>query len=171
MQRPTSVTVFGILNILFAALGMLSVLLLAALFTVVGSSTNNPVVRLIHESSAYAAWLVVSIILGMIAAAALLAAGIGLLNLKSWARIVSIVYAIYALVSVPVSQLVNYFFLVRPLFEQAGHQQQPQVVGAAFGALGGSIGGCFGLVYPILLLVFMTRPNVVAAFKTPETAR
>ena len=32
-------------------------------------------------------------------------------------------------------------------------------------AIGGVMGGCFGLVYPILLLVFMTRPQVVAAFK------
>jgi hypothetical protein len=63
-----------------------------------------------------------------------------------------------------VGTVVNYFFLMRPMLEQAHQKQGPEAVGAMAGAIGGTIGGCFGLIYPILLLVFMMRPNVVAAF-------
>jgi len=35
------------------------------------------------------------------------------------------------------------------------------------GPWAGFIGAGFGLIYPILLLVFMTRPNVAAAFRPP----
>lgn len=30
--------------------------------------------------------------------------------------------------------------------------------------------GCFGLIYPVLLLIFLTRPKVVAAFRPPARA-
>ena len=33
------------------------------------------------------------------------------------------------------------------------------------GAIGSSIGGCFALIYPVLLLIFMTRPKLAAAFQ------
>jgi len=33
--------------------------------------------------------------------------------------------------------------------------------------IGGGIGICLGLIYPILLLVFMLRPTVAAAFQPP----
>jgi hypothetical protein len=52
-------------------------------------------------------------------------------------------------------------FLVGPLLEQASHSQGPAAMGAAGGAIGGLAGSCFGLIYPIVLLVFMFRKNVV----------
>jgi hypothetical protein len=86
--------------------------------------------------------------------------------MKPWARKLSIAYAIYALVFGVVGIVVNFLFVVRPMLEQAQGRQGPEAAGAIGGAFGGTIGGCFGLVYPILLLIFMTRPNVVAAFRT-----
>ena len=102
MQRPTSVTVFAILNIVFAAFGLFGALASVMLFVAVGANSNNPVIQVIRDNPAYAAWMKFSIVLGVAVAAVLLAAGIGLLMLKSWARIVSIAYAIYAIVMIPV---------------------------------------------------------------------
>ena len=166
MQRPTSVTVFGVLNIVFAGLGFFSVIASAMLFTLSGANSSNPVVQLIQDNPSYATWIKISVVLGILVSIALLAAGIGLLKLKPWARILSIIYAIYVIVMTIVGSVVNYFFLVQPLLEKAHNEQGPEAAGAIGGAIGGMIGGCFGMVYAILLLIFMMRPKVIAAFNT-----
>jgi hypothetical protein len=167
MQRPTSVTVFGILNIGFAAFGIFGSLASVMLFAAVGANSNNPVVQVIRDNPAFAAWMKFSIVLGVVVAAVLLAAGIGLLMLKPWARITSIAYAIYTFVMIPAGTVVNYIFVLHPMLQQAHGQQAPETAGAIGGLVGGIVGSCFGLIYPILLLIFMLRANVVAAFRPP----
>ena len=164
MQRPTAVTVFGILNIVFAALGIIGVIGSVMLFAAVGADSKNPVVQIIHDNAAYAAWMKISVALGLPVSAALLAAGIGLLQLRPWARRFSIIYAIYSMVMVVVGSVINYFFLMQPMLEQAHQKSGPEAAGAIGGAIGGTVGGCFGLIYPVVLLIFMLRANVVAAF-------
>jgi hypothetical protein len=90
------------------------------------------------------------------------------LRLKSWARKLSIAYAIYAIVFGIIATVMSFMFLVRPLLAEAQQSQGPEAAGAIGGAIGGIVGGCLGLVYPILLMIFMTRPKVVAAFQRPE---
>jgi len=176
MNRPTSVTVFGILNIVFAVLGLFALAATAFLFFPEAAALKNPVIQLIHDNPAYAAWMKFSLMLGLAAVVVNLMAGIGLLQLKPWGRLLSIIYAIYSIVMVVVSSVVNYFFLMRPLLDQAAQKQGPEHAAAVGGAIGGMFGSCFGLIYPILLLVFMLRPNVAAAFQpaadqpsTPDT--
>ena len=163
MKRPTSVTVFGILNIVFSVFGAFGLLISMALF--LQTDSNSPVVKLIHEDPAYAAFLKISILLGIPVCLALLAAGIGLLNMKSWARILSIIYAIYAIVSGMIGMVVNYFAMILPMLEQARQQQGPEAAAAIGSAIGGTVGGCFGLIYPVLLLIFMLLPRTAAAFR------
>jgi hypothetical protein len=163
MKRPTAVTVFGILNIIFAAFGILGSLSSVMLFTVAAANTpnsaNNPIVQLVHE---------ISIVLGMLGSVALLAAGIGLLQLKPWARKFSIGYAIYAMIMIVVGSVLNYFWLVLPMLQKAHLEQGPQAAAAVGGAIGATVGGCFGIIYPILLLIFMFRANVIAAFNPAQ---
>lgn len=168
MQRPTSVTVFGVLNIAFAAFGFIGTLASMALFMMPGNS-SNPVLKIMQDSPAYAAWIKVSIPLGLLACGALLAAGIGLMLLKPWARQLTIGYAIYALGFGVIGMVVNFLFLIRPMLQQAREQHGAEAAGAIGGAIGGSVGGCLGMIYPILLLVFMFRPNVMAAFRPPDS--
>jgi hypothetical protein len=165
MQRPASVTAFGILNIVFAALGVFGIIATVALISMTQAS-NNPVVRIMQENPAYATWIKLSIPLGILSCMALLTAGIGLLALKPWARKLSIGYAIYAIVFGILGLGLNFVFVMRPLLEEASRKQGPEAAGAIGGAIGGTLGGCFGLVYPILLLIFMMRPNVKAAFQS-----
>src|ERR1035437_2040178 len=99
MKRPTAVTVFGVLNIVFAIFGFFA-MLVSAILLVPHADTKNPVIRLIHDNPAYAAWIYASMTLGLLAIAAKLAAGIGLLKLRPWARQLSIIYAIYAMIMV-----------------------------------------------------------------------
>ena len=168
MQRPTSVTVFGILNIVFGVIGGLGTAASLFLFALPASS-NNPMVQIIHENATYAVWLKVSVALGLLSCAMLLAAGIGLLRMKNWARLLSIGYAIYAIGFGVLGGIVNFLFVFRPLLERAREQHGPEAAGAIGGAIGGSVGGCFGMIYPILLLIFMLRPNLKAAFTAPQS--
>jgi hypothetical protein len=163
MQRPKSVTVFGILNIVFAALGIFGAIASIVLF-LAPPDPNNPMIKIMYENPASAIWFKVQIPLAILSSAALLAAGIGLLCLKSWARTLSIVYAIYAILFGILGTVVNFMLLYRPMLEKL---QGPAAAGAIGGMIGGSIGGCLGLAYPVLLLFFMFRPTVASAFRPP----
>jgi hypothetical protein len=166
MQRPASVTVFGILNFVFAAFGVIGLIASFALFSVPADSSDS-VIKLMHQGPGYAAWLKVCIPLGVLSCAALLAAGIGLLSLKPWARILSIAYAICAIVFCVAALLINLIFMAQPMFQQVRPQQQLVAAVALGGPISGTIGDFFWPIYPILLLVFMLRPKVAAAFAPP----
>jgi len=164
MQRPASVTIFGILNIFFAVFSVVGVIASFALLSV-PEDPNNPVVKLLRHNASYGVWLKFCILLGLLTCVVLLAAGVGLLGLKPWGRTLSIAYAIYAIVFALLAMGVNLFLMIQPLFEQALPNQEFGVAGAVGGPLSGTVGGCFGLVYPIILLVFMLRPGVAMAFR------
>jgi hypothetical protein len=164
MQRPATVTIFGILNFIFAALGVVGLVASFALFSV-PENPNNPVVKLLHQNASYAVWLKFCILLGLLSCVVLLAAGVGLLGLKPWGRTITMAYAIYAIVFAVAGMGINLFLMIQPLFEQAPPHQELAVAGAIGGPLCGTVGGCFGLVYPVILLAFMLRPRVAAAFR------
>jgi hypothetical protein len=167
MARPTAVTVFGILNIIFGALGLLCTpFTLLALFMPQNSSFPNPAIDLMKTNEGYRIWMITSMVLGIIVSGILLAAGIGLLMLKPWGRKASVGYGIYAIVMVVITLPINYLLLIAPLMARAQSSSNPQEsAGAMGGAIGGLFGGCAGLIYPVLLLVFMMQPNVVSTFK------
>ena len=118
MQRPVSVTVFGLLNIGFAAFGVFGIIATLALFSMEGA-TANPAWKIMRENAAYAGWLKITIPLGVLACLALLARGIGLLMMKGWARKLAIGYSIYAIVFSLIGIVVNFVFLFRLLLQEA----------------------------------------------------
>src|SRR5882724_8104052 len=164
MQRPTSVTVFGVLNIVFAVFGILGVLGSVVMFLPQMANSDNPMIKIINNNPGYAMWLKANIPLGLAACGALLAAGIGLLKLRPWARQLAIAYAIYAIVMSLVSSVVNYFYIVQPMLAEAHDKSGPETGAAIGGAIGSLFGGCFGMIYPVLLLIFMFRANVKEVF-------
>jgi hypothetical protein len=170
MQRPTSATVFGILNIGFAGMGIIGIIASIGLL-MLSVNFNNPVVKVMQESPGYALWFKICIPLGLLSCGVLLAAGIGLLLVKPWGRLLSIGYAIYAIGFGIVGTVVNFLFITRPLLEQAQNKGGPEAAGAIGGAIGGSIGGCFGMIYPILLLIFMFHPAIRDAFRPATPAQ
>jgi hypothetical protein len=171
MQRPTSVTVFGILNIVFAGFGILAVGATIIMLVVASPESANPTMQLIENNPAYSMWLKFSIPLGIAAVAVLLTSGIGLLKLKSWARTLSIIYAIYALIQLFITTGVNYIYLFQPMMEKARNEGGPAASAAMGGAIGGMCGSCVGIIYPVLLLIFMMRSNVAAAFESSNASQ
>jgi len=150
----------------FAAL---SVIGLVASFAVLSlpADSSNPIIQFIHKCPGYAVWLKICIALGLLSCAVLLAAGFGLLSVKPWARFFSIAYAIYAISFCLGGMLINLMFMIQPMLGPAEQQRAFATVWAIGGPISGTIGGFFWLIYPLLLLAFMSRPKVAAAFRPP----
>jgi len=144
-DRPTSVTVFGILNIVFGSLGLVSMPagVLGILFI-----TKAP-----EFGASYGTWLIISQIVGLFLNSSLLALGIGLLKKTTWARRGCVIYSWFALGSISVSVLVTAIVLV--LILSPG--KDPVI---AAGIFGGFFGLIFAIPYPILLMIFMRKQRV-----------
>lgn len=143
-QRPTSVTVFGILNIIFGSLGLICTPFgLVAIFAM--PNAMNPARGAI-------AWLLLSTVIGFCCTILLLTVGIGLLYLKAWARIWCLGYGWFAIVWGIIGMVVNIGLTVSGAY---GYKQDNIP-----GVISGFCGGLVGFVYPILLVVFMRKPNV-----------
>jgi hypothetical protein len=170
MNRPTSVTVLGILNLVFAAWGFLGVAMVVAMdFMPMPGNAKNPMLDLMQQNAVYAVFTKASMMLGIVATIVLGLAGIGLLMMRPWGRWLSIGYAIYGILSVIVGAVLFYTFLLGPLLaKEAALPPGPEKVGITAGIVGGVVGTCSGLIYPIVLLIFMYRPNVVEAMKATE---
>jgi hypothetical protein len=169
MQRPTSVTVFGVLNLVFSLWGLLGIALAAV---VLFSGAFSQGAAGIPSSPFLDGWTRTMVVAGLVASGVLFASGIGLLRMRPWARIAAIGYAAYALVTTLAGLVVNWLYVLRPMMEQFQQQRGPEATGAMIGAIAGIVGGLIGLIFPVLLWYFMTRPHVVAAFCgiTPDSA-
>jgi len=165
--KPTSITVFAILNLVFGVLGLCGTVAAGAfLFMPAAAMQGGPTAELM-QTDWYRIYMAISLLLGFIATIVLLVSGVGLLNSKPYGRTAAIGYAIYALISGLIGFVINIVFVVLPITEQIpdlpeGPERAGAIGGMIGGVFGGVFGGCIGLLYPIALLFFMTRPHVKA---------
>ena len=145
--RPTSVTVFAILNIIFGAFG-----LICTPFSLMGAARQSLVMHQLGH--AYHMWTLISSGLGILASGVLLALGIGLLQQKGWARKGCVGYGWYAIIMGVVSLVVTISLLASRFGGMSEPAEKAMLMG---GVIGGIIGGIIALIYPILLIVFMQR--------------
>src|SRR5436189_5703041 len=110
--RPTSATVFGVLHLLFGVCGLCGITMSGAMLFVPLSpemTRNNPALSLMQESAIYYAFMIISVALGFITCVVLIIAGVGLLQLQTYGRNLSIVYGVYAIGMHLIGTLVNIF--------------------------------------------------------------
>ena len=170
MQRPTAVTVFGILNIVFGVFAIIGMVASAAVLSM-GQPGANPALETMMQSGVAGAWMKISMVLGGIAAIVEIVSGIGLLQLQEWGRKAALGFAAYSILAAIVSAFINFTFVVMPMMNQSGTSADPAMKAMAIGgAVGTVIGSCGGLVYPLFLLFFMTRPEIIAAFAPPAVS-
>ena len=160
---------FGILNIVFFVLGLCGTIIpLSVVFVQQNpNAPSNPLIDLMQSSDAFKAFTVISAGLGLVGAIVLCFAGIGLLMMRNWGRLLSVYYAIYSIVTGLVAVAVSAYLIWLPLIQRA---KGPAEVGGAVGGVTVGAGGtCVGMLYPIVLLVFMCRPGFVAALRSVHT--
>ncbi|MCA9186614.1 MAG: hypothetical protein KDA99_13390, partial [Planctomycetales bacterium] len=117
----------------------------------------NPAMDALANNPGYRAFMIGMMTIGFVFLVVGIVAGINLLRGKRSGRTLSIGYAIYSIVSGIVGGVVNLVMFILPAVNEFG-AGSPVVVGT----IAGAIGGLVGLIYPVLLWYFMTRPNVIA---------
>ena len=179
MKRPTSVTVFGILNIVFSVFGMCGLALTLAQPTIqqafqdavkdAGQEVKeDPLQKAVAADPNLKLLQKITTGSNVVSTLVLLIAGIALLLMKPWGRTLSICFAIYDLLSKIVFSVLSYRAMMKIIAAQEPAADAPpaDVLGGIFAA-GFGCSLIFLLVYPILLLIFMLRPTVAAAFGAP----
>jgi hypothetical protein len=154
VEKPTSVTVFGVLNCVFGGLGLLC----TPFGLLVGAAAMQ---KTMEATAAYKTWTLAGGIIGIGFSIWLLVLGIGLLMFKKWARSGSVVYAcimiVWSIIGVGVNIAAVWLHWIT--VPEAGLP----------GYIGGTVGGmCGGLIYPVLLLIFMQTSKVKQAFQARE---
>ena len=108
----------------------------------------------------FKAFALVGVVISLVCSVFQIAAGIGLLKLKRWARQGAVMYAIFALTYALISLPAIVLMLVPHLSTAHDPVMQAGLIG---GLIGGVIGGVIGMIFPICLLIFMRKPRAVAA--------
>jgi hypothetical protein len=170
MERPTSMTVLGILNIVYGAMFLVCTPIGLVLFFFPQLLGNNPTLEVILASRFLLIWNITLGLLGILASAALLAAGMGLLKMRRWGRTLSIGFAIYTLVMAALNFVFCILFLFGPLLDKANQSGDAvQIAMAKFNAYTSPVGVALVVAYPIVLLIFMLRPRTLAAIQEAES--
>jgi len=149
--KPGSIKVFGILNVVFGAIGLICGGFGFLTLMVMQSSSDMGNAIQSAMSAQYSGGYMTAVI-GLLLNIFLLTCGIGLLKERNWGRTWSLGYAVLGIIHT-VGGAIG-----AVIFAQAG----PAAMGAGFGAI---IGTAIGVIYPICILIFLTRPNVVEALK------
>jgi hypothetical protein len=160
-ERPISVTIFGILNIGFALFGLFGLLVSKAFLSQASNMPGNSIMTRLNSDPMYAGWMKIATPIGGVVSVILLAAGIGLLMMKNWARIASIGYGIYGIIGAGIGGMIMFKVFLPLLGQNSGG---PQGIVVIITIVASIIGVVIGAAYPILLIIFMTRPKIVAAF-------
>jgi hypothetical protein len=167
-QRPTRITVFAILNIVFGALWLFCItcgIVAAPAMQQLqaqqqgqqpGLNQQDFEKRVEAQLPAYNvikwAGLGLSLVLGVI----LIVAGIGLLNMASWGRGLSIVWAVIAILYLLISLVYNIIY-VNPVMAETMKEQQVQLPAAFFIGMEAA-STLLMILYPIVLLIVMLLP-------------
>ena len=167
-ERPTSVTVFGILNLILGGLGLCRNTMTGAELISPSSEMfrTSPTLAMMDESAIFCFFIIISVSLSFVAAVVLMISGIGLLKLRPYGRQLAIVFGIYSVAMKIIGLLVNVFVLFPRLKAQSGEPLAGFTVEDANRTMVTvTLANSIGLIYAGLLLYFMCRPYVAEAFK------
>jgi len=154
--KPASIKVFGILNIVFGAMGLICGGA-GVLFFVLATQSSEFAYELNRAMSAqyaegYITFLQFSSCFGGIMSLILIVCGVGLLRERNWGRTGSLGYAAFQIL----------FTLASTAVSMSMMKNAETFIFSAGGAMCGVL---FALIYPICIMIFLIRPNVVEALK------
>jgi len=163
----TFIKVFSIFNMVLGGLGLLCTpFSFIAMHMVTKATKTLDHVHLVTQtvgnslmmSPLMRNWLVFSSVWGVIGSGILLASGIGLWKRRSWARKLAVGYAVLAIV-LGLAGIV----IVIIAFGGGGGGNELEHVQRIGGIVSGVIGGLVGLVYNVLMIVFLNKPSAKQA--------
>jgi hypothetical protein len=161
--RPTTATVFGILNIAFGTMGLCGavfgavgmVFMASPMFEEIAAQTEG--MELFRDAS-YQTFLVISMVIGSGLSVLLLASGIGLLKFKPWGRLTANYYGVAQIIYAIGNSAYQIIWIVLPMVNNGSPQAAINIASQVFGLF-------FSLIFPVVLLVFMNRESFVNAIR------
>jgi hypothetical protein len=166
-----SIRTLGVVEIIFGGLGLLAWpmmwgtrVMLEALQSLSGrSSGSERIMALMWEGTA-GVWMRFTLALSTVLGVVLIAAGVGVIKRRPWARLLSLGYAVVAVLQAIAGVAVNYLYLF-PAMSSLGDSGDPAVRGGVYGGMfGGIFGALFGLAFPVAILIVFTRRDVKRHF-------
>lgn len=174
---PKSPKVFGILNLVFGSLGVLGLLLSVAFLLIPSSNLKGPLAGMFPADPTFISWMQILTGLGGLFALLQVISGFGLLKARNWARKLAIFVALYAIPAGLAGAYLNMKYVAPHSWKRVTDsmnqvQAQAPEVGKVFNNPGfeammkqmmtasGIVGALGGMVYPVLLIFFLTRPKV-----------
>lgn len=165
MKRPVSVLVFGIINIIFGVFGVLGFaghLVVKLELIPIPGVKENPVMQLMAENPSYALYTEVLAILGFVAAILIIAASIGMFQLKPWARAVTIGWCTYSVLITILGAVVNHVMVMQPMLAEV--DDGPVRVGILIGMVFALVFTVLFVGYYVLVMAMLSRAKVRDAF-------
>ena len=165
-QRPTSVTVFAVINLVFSGLGVLGIIFwtINKLGLIPQPAEKDFMTQAMEDSTVMTLFQDVSSVLGIITTSLMIAASIAMFSLKPWSRLVTIGLGVYSIAAMLLGFTLSVVCLHMPLLQSVTGQEAIIVKIAII--FGGVFSALF-LGYYLLMIFMLTRPHVVEAF-TPE---
>ena len=166
MKRPVSVLVFGIINIIFGVFGVLGFaghLVVKLELIPIPGVKEHPVMQLMAANASYALYIEVLAILGFVAAILIIAASIGMFQLKPWARAVTIGWCTYSVLITILGAVVNHVMVTQPTLAEAG--DGPKRVEILTRIVFALVFTVLLVAYYVLVMAMLSRANVRDAFE------
>jgi len=176
-KRPASFTVFAVLCIVFASIGLLCDFIglasQAASKAIAGAQAKNNPGQLDQQEMqkefetklpAYLAYQWGTMAVSFVMHVILLATGIGLLRMLPWSRPMCIVYGVLTIL-IQLGVMVYTLAFITPLLDELLNKQfekqgTPVTVPGWALSLGVILGSLLGMTYAIILLIFALRPKM-----------
>jgi hypothetical protein len=178
-ERPTSVLVMAILNLIFGGLGLVCICCGAAgllgFSALAGAAPGMPDIigAIKKEIPSYVAVVSTELVLSFILTCALVASGVGLLSMQSWARWTAVAWAVLV-IPLNIAETAYQLVVVQPAMERVNRELLSKTPGArptnppaSNPVMENATTFCSGglnIVYAIALLIVMFLPDVSAAF-------
>ena len=155
VPMPPSIKVFGILQIVFGSMGCVCGGTGAGLVLLM--MTNEEFAYEFERLTAshaegYTTMLVITGVITLLLSVFQIITGVGLLKKRNWGRTGSLLYAV-------VTMLVS---ITTTILTISMIKEGPNVAFTLISTIGGAV---FNLIYPICILIFLTRPVVVEALR------
>jgi hypothetical protein len=190
-RRPTSVLVIAIFQLVFGGLGMVCgacALVGAAAgdgqqFQMPGAPKDpdqEKLEKLIQQVEdkdvpGKKAFDIGDQVVNWVLAIALIASGIGLLKMQSWARALAIIYAIVSVLEKIVGLIYTFAFInpaLREALQQMPAEDRTKVEPfVTLGIVGGPVILFVMMIYPVIVLIVMLLPSVARAFRPYDPDR
>ena len=156
VPMPPSIKVFGILQIVFGSMGCVcggagAGLILLMMKNAEFSMAFRQELTASHTEG-YSSLLVITSVITLLLSVFQIVTGIGLLKKQNWGRSSSLLYAV-------VTMLVS---ITTTILTISMIKESPNMAFTLISTIGGAL---FQLIYPICILIFLTRPAVVEALR------